>query len=82
MADDITVAISTHGSYDNSADDMGFTTEDAGMGRLHLEEGSLRSEYQTIGCERRASSPPGDELPLQGLTGASKLLHRREGASR
>ncbi|KAI1873748.1 uncharacterized protein JN550_003017 [Neoarthrinium moseri] len=80
MADDITV--STQGSYDNNADEMDFTMEDAGMGRLHLEEGSIRSEYQTIGQKRRASSPPGDELPLQGLPGASELLRRREGASR
>ncbi|KAK6071752.1 hypothetical protein SCUP515_07756 [Seiridium cupressi] len=80
IADDVTV--STQGSYENNTDDTDFPMEDAGMGRLQLEENPLRSDYRTIGQKRRASSPPGDDFPLQGLPGANELLRRREGASR
>jgi hypothetical protein len=78
VADDSTV--STQGSYENT-DDTDFQMEDAGMGRLHIEENPMRADYHTIGQKRRASSPLGDDFP-QGLPGAGELLRRREGASR
>lgn len=80
VPDDMTV--STQGSYENNGDDTDFHMEDAGMGRLHIEENLSRSEYHTTGQKRRASSPPGDDFPMQGLPGAGELLRRREGASR
>lgn len=80
VPDDVTV--STQGSYENNADDTDFPMEDAGMGRLHIEENSLRLDHHTVGQKRRASSPPGDDFPMQGLPGASELLRRREVPSR
>ncbi|KAH6657618.1 hypothetical protein BKA67DRAFT_193710 [Truncatella angustata] len=80
VADDVTV--STQGSYENNGDDVDFPMEDAGMGRLRIEESAFRGDYHTIGQKRRASSPPGDDFALQGLPGAGELLRRREGASR
>lgn len=75
LPDDAT--ISTHSSYDN-ADDNDFTMED----RSQTEDYMLRSEHQAIGQKRRASSPPGDDIPMQGMSGLCDPLRRREGASR
>ncbi|KAI1375997.1 hypothetical protein F4677DRAFT_454619 [Hypoxylon crocopeplum] len=76
LPDDAT--ISTHSSYDNNADDNDFPMED----RSQLEDSFLRSEHQAIGLKRRASSPPGDDFPMQGMSGSCNLLRHREGASR
>ncbi|KAI0853947.1 hypothetical protein F5Y00DRAFT_63160 [Daldinia vernicosa] len=75
LPDDAT--ISTHSSYDN-ADDNDFAMED----RSQTEDYMLRSEHQAIGQKRRASSPPGDDVPMQGMSGLCDPLRRREGASR
>lgn len=76
LPDDAT--ISTHSSYDNNGDDNDFPMED----RSQMEDSFLRSEHQAIGQKRRASSPPGDDIPMQGMSGSCELLRRREGASR
>ncbi|KAI0181559.1 hypothetical protein GGR52DRAFT_567779 [Hypoxylon sp. FL1284] len=76
LPDDVTV--STHSSYDNNGDDSDYPMED----RPQMEDSFLRSEHQAIGQKRRASSPPGDDIPMQGLSGSCELLRRREGASR
>ncbi|KAI6092921.1 hypothetical protein F4821DRAFT_113201 [Hypoxylon rubiginosum] len=76
LPDDITV--STHSSYDNNGDDNDFPMED----RSQMEDSFLRSEHQAIGQKRRASSPPGDDIPMQGMSGSCELLRRREGVSR
>ncbi|XXG97263.1 hypothetical protein Hte_003559 [Hypoxylon texense] len=76
LPDDAT--ISTHSSYDNNGDDNDFPMED----RSQMEDSLLRSEYQAVGQKRRASSPPGDDFPMQGMSGSCELLRRREGASR
>lgn len=78
VPDDVTV--STQGSYENP-DDTDFPMEDAGMGRLHIDE-SNRSDYHTVGQKRRASSPLDEEMIMQNLPGAGDLLRRREGLSR
>ncbi|KAI1442485.1 hypothetical protein F5Y02DRAFT_261092 [Annulohypoxylon stygium] len=75
LPDDAT--ISTHSSYDNM-DDNDFPMED----RSQVEDYMSRSEHQAIGQKRRASSPPGDDLPMQGMPGSCDPLRRREGASR
>ncbi|KAL7624092.1 hypothetical protein AAE478_005649 [Parahypoxylon ruwenzoriense] len=76
LPDDATV--STHSSYDNNADDNDFPMGEAS----HMEDVLLRSEHQAIGQKRRASSPPGDDISMQGMSGSYDLLRRREGASR
>lgn len=68
VPDDAT--ISTHSSYDNG-DDNDFPMEDR-----------PQIEHQAIGLKRRASSPPGDDMPMQGMSGSCNLLRHREGASR
>ncbi|KAI1411185.1 hypothetical protein F5Y13DRAFT_63930 [Hypoxylon sp. FL1857] len=75
LPDDAT--ISTHSSYDNG-DDTDFPMED----RSQVEDYLSRSEHQAIGQKRRASSPPVDDLPMQGMPGSCDPLRRREGASR
>ncbi|OTB03462.1 hypothetical protein M426DRAFT_12609 [Hypoxylon sp. CI-4A] len=75
IPDDAT--ISTHSSYEN-ADDNDFPMED----RPQIEDYMLRSEHQAIGQKRRASSPPGDDMPMQSIAGTFDSLRRREGASR
>lgn len=78
LPDDATV--STQGSYEN-ADDADFPMEQetaSGIRRLHIEDSSIRPEYQTIGQKRRASSPPGDEPPVQGLPGSGEQFRRRD----
>ncbi|KAI1076363.1 hypothetical protein F5B20DRAFT_322505 [Whalleya microplaca] len=80
LPDDATV--STHSSYDNQ-DDTDFPMEEtAGIRRLHIDDSLLRPEHQAVGQKRRASSPPNDDPPVQGLSGSCDLLRRREGASR
>ncbi|ORY64502.1 uncharacterized protein BCR38DRAFT_458158 [Pseudomassariella vexata] len=82
VPDDATV--STQSSYDYSTEDIDFPmeAEASGIRRLHINDSSMRHEYHTIGQKRRASSPPGDEPPLQGLPGGGELLRRREGNMR
>ncbi|KAI0885391.1 uncharacterized protein GGS22DRAFT_143144 [Annulohypoxylon maeteangense] len=75
LPDDAT--ISTHSSYDNM-DDNDFPMED----RSQVDDYMSRSDHQAIGQKRRASSPPGDDLPMQGMPGSCDPLRRREGASR
>ncbi|KAI2632127.1 hypothetical protein GGR54DRAFT_19392 [Hypoxylon sp. NC1633] len=75
LPDDATV--STHSSYDNQ-EDNDFSMED----RSQMEDSLLRSEHQAIGQKRRASSPPGDDFPMQGIPGSCSLLRHRDGASR
>ncbi|KAH9907840.1 hypothetical protein F4778DRAFT_450038 [Xylariomycetidae sp. FL2044] len=74
-SDDATV--STHSSYENNTDDTEFP-----MDRFHIDDSLSRSEYQAVGQKRRASSPPGDDLQMQGVAGSCELLRRREGLSR
>ncbi|KAI0013163.1 hypothetical protein F4779DRAFT_625346 [Xylariaceae sp. FL0662B] len=81
LPDDAT--ISTRSSYDNNQDDTDFPMEEtSGIRRLRIDDSLLRSDHQAVGQKRRASSPPGDDTPLQGLSGSCELLRRREGASR
>ncbi|KAI5863540.1 hypothetical protein GGS23DRAFT_538817 [Durotheca rogersii] len=70
--------ISTHSSYENIVDDNDFSMGDAS----HMEDVVTRSEHHATGQKRRASSPPGDDVPMQGMPGSYDLLRRREGASR
>ncbi|KAI1506355.1 hypothetical protein F5X99DRAFT_462 [Biscogniauxia marginata] len=80
-SDDATV--STHSSYDNNADDTDFPMEEtSGFRRLHIDDSMMRPEYSAAGQKRRASSPPGDDVPMQSFPGSCDLLRRREGVSR
>lgn len=80
IPDDMT--ISTHSSVDLNADDTEFPMEETSrMRKLYIDD-HMRPEYQTAGHKRRAVSPPGDEVPMQGYSGSIELLRRREGAAR
>ncbi|CAJ2511693.1 Uu.00g073180.m01.CDS01 [Anthostomella pinea] len=76
-SDDATM--STHSSVDDNDFPM---EETSGIRRLHIDDSLMRPEYQTVGQKRRASSPPGDDVPMQGVPGSCELLRRREGVSR
>ncbi|KAI0025231.1 hypothetical protein F4780DRAFT_420830 [Xylariomycetidae sp. FL0641] len=78
-SDDATM--STHSSY--GAEDTDFPMDEAsGIKRLHIDDALIRPEFRATGLKRRASSPPGDDVPMQSLSGSCDLLRRREGASR
>ncbi|RYP57534.1 hypothetical protein DL769_009424 [Monosporascus sp. CRB-8-3] len=83
IPDDMTV--STNSSVEPHTDDAEFTMEEtpaSGIRKLHIDDAALRYEYQTAGHKRRACSPPGDDVPMQGFPSSIELLRRREGAAR
>lgn len=81
IPDDMTV--STHSSVEFNVDDTEFPMEEtSGMRKLYIDDHMMRSEYQTAGHKRRAVSPPGDDVPLQGFPGSADILRRREGVAR
>lgn len=81
IPDDMTV--STHSSVEFNGDDTEFPMEEtSGMRKLYIDDHMIRPDYQTAGHKRRAVSPPGDDIPMQGFPGSAELLRRREGAAR
>lgn len=82
IPDDMTV--STHSSVEFNAEDTEFPMEEtSGMRRLYIDDAMQRADYQTAGHKRRAVSPPGVDIPMQGsFSGSVELLRRREGAAR
>jgi hypothetical protein len=80
--------ISTQGSYEGRDDEVDFPIETSRMRSLNIEdqrrerewererERERDREYYQAGQKRRASSPPGDDIPL-----ASDALRRREGGT-
>ncbi len=80
IPDDMTV--STHSSVELNTEDGEIAEETSGMRKLYIGDHMMRSEYQTAGHKRRAVSPPGDEVPMQGFPGSVEFLRRREGAAR
>ena len=82
IPDDMT--ISTHSSVELNPEDTESPMEEtSGMRRLYIDDAMGRAEYQTAGHKRRAVSPPGDDVPMQGgMSGSMELLRRREGAAR
>ncbi|KAL2752405.1 hypothetical protein ACRALDRAFT_2029655 [Sodiomyces alcalophilus JCM 7366] len=66
---------STQGSYE-PGDDMG--VDEGSMNRLHIHDSAARSEGQTAGIKRRASSPPGCDLKPPAIGGQGEVLRRRE----
>lgn len=75
VPDDVTIS-----SYDTREDETDFPMERERMRTLNIEdqwrdrERERENEYCQIGQKRRASSPPGDDIPLP-----SDPLRRREG---
>lgn len=69
---------STQASYEPGED---MEMEESSMKRLHIDDAG-RSEMQTAGMKRRASSPPGDDQKLPGISMQGDMLRRRDVNSR
>ncbi|ROT38272.1 hypothetical protein SODALDRAFT_360624 [Sodiomyces alkalinus F11] len=65
---------STQGSYEPGED---MEMDDAPMNRLRIDD-CTRTEVQTAGIKRRASSPPGRDQKPPGIAGQGELLRRRD----
>ncbi|KAI1438948.1 hypothetical protein GGR50DRAFT_685030 [Xylaria sp. CBS 124048] len=79
-SDDAT--ISTHSSYDNM-DDTDFPMEEtSGIKRLQIDDPHMRSDSQSLGLKRRASSPPCGDSPPQGPVSMNDPMRRRDGVGR